>query len=613
MAFVCRLGAVPFLRKPANSCSRVMPPRGRQAVEVLAPELSMNRIAASSGPWHAVGDVSLPRSSKVDTGGATSQGDIGTLLSAYVHGGLETVERLNGTYAAVIWNANTGACTLLRDPLGVRSLYWTSSSAGLIASSHLDELPRSSNKIDLDFVADFLIGGGSRSRSVWTEARQCPPGTAVSIEHDGSASLNRFWEPKVEAALRMGETEAAEGLKHLLAESVRDSVTEHTWSQLSGGVDSSILVCIAHALHRKGALAQPILGTITITDTFAGGVDARLSRLVAEHVGVANYRLEDYDAWQGLPAVSMPPQPTVTTPYSARQNAQDELLRAQGANVLLSGAGCDELFLPTMYHITDRLVGWGALPAIGDLARSCAEAGNSFWEALWSALVTAYGGSYTSPKAEVAPWITPEFARQFALVDRVRARGGQWAPSGSKYSSALVTAIEASPIGFDQRPWENCIETRYPYLYRPLVEYCLRLPPAYKNRPPVTKWLLRQAVREVLPTPVLQRRAKDGIEGRFQWSLKSQKAWVDKLLERSPLAQLSVIDTGILRRHVETARNGTVIHSAQLLFTLALDSWLAVTLDAGVGAVVNGGPTACRRERKHHESNVFAGASPRSD
>jgi asparagine synthase (glutamine-hydrolysing) len=117
---------------------------------------------------------------------------------------------------------------------------------------------------------------------------------------------------------------------------------------------------------------------------------------------------------------------------------------------------------------------------------------------------------------------------------------------------------------------------RYPFLYRPLVEWSLRLPATQRVRPHARKWILREATRDVLPETVRTRATKGGIDARILWSLQHEHVRVDALLRDPVLAQLGCIDPTPLRVAVEQARHGRPVNNVSLMSALSLETWLAV-------------------------------------
>ena len=120
------------------------------------------------------------------------------------------------------------------------------------------------------------------------------------------------------------------------------------------------------------------------------------------------------------------------------------------------------------------------------------------------------------------------------------------------------------------------LELRHPFLYRPLVEFSLNLSPTAIMHDGKNKFVLREAMRGLLPESVRQRRTKGSVVTRVAWSLTKERDRLDMLLKEPLLADLGCVDARQLRRAVELARCGALPNIALLSSTLALETWLAV-------------------------------------
>jgi hypothetical protein len=182
-----------------------------------------------------------------------------------------------------------------------------------------------------------------------------------------------------------------------------------------------------------------------------------------------------------------------------------------------------------------------------------------------------------APVVEAPPWLRSQ-----------GARGGQRAPAslrpsaGSVFATGIMREMRALPAWIERYEYGPDVELRYPFLYRPLVEFCLALPADARIRPPRTKWILREAMRNVLPERVRTRATKGAIDARILWSLNREGHRVDALLRAPVLADLGVVCADTLRAAVARAREGICPNPVHLMSTLALETWLAVQDDSAI-------------------------------
>lgn len=120
------------------------------------------------------------------------------------------------------------------------------------------------------------------------------------------------------------------------------------------------------------------------------------------------------------------------------------------------------------------------------------------------------------------------------------------------------------------------IEMRYPFLYRPLVEFSLGLSPELICRAGLTKRVLRESLAGLIPDEIQSRKTKGGLDARVMWSLGRERKRLSELLSNPVLADLGCVRPRELREATERARCGEVACSAFLLSALALETWMAI-------------------------------------
>jgi asparagine synthase (glutamine-hydrolysing) len=94
------------------------------------------------------------------------------------------------------------------------------------------------------------------------------------------------------------------------------------------------------------------------------------------------------------------------------------------------------------------------------------------------------------------------------------------------------------------------------------------------------KWILREAMKGVLPEEVRTRRQKGGIDARILWALQQERPLIDALLTDPILGQYGCIDVNAVRHMVENARIGKCENPVQLMSVLGLETWLCARLGA---------------------------------
>lgn len=180
-------------------------------------------------------------------------------------------------------------------------------------------------------------------------------------------------------------------------------------------------------------------------------------------------------------------------------------------------------------------------------------------------------------EAQMPPWIRAATARRYGLHLRATAPAIYGGRVGNKYRDGVAASVTAIAGGLSYAVIEEALDVRHPYLYRPLVEFALRLAPDLCARPNARKWVLREAMRGILPEPVRTRVGKGGPQGTLAWSLSRQRDLLEPLVRAPILAELGVVDGGRLRAVFDALPrepDGREKLHATIHHTLAVEAWL---------------------------------------
>jgi asparagine synthase (glutamine-hydrolysing) len=185
--------------------------------------------------------------------------DAAIALAAWQKWGDDAWARLRGPFAIVVWDERNQKLTVVRDPLGVRTLCYyrcdeflafSTMPKGLFA---LGEVPRAINKQKL---ADFLIfNDNDCETTVYRDISRLHPARAVTVDSKGVLKKRQYWSEENIQPVRLGSSQAyADAMRERLDIAVRRNLrTSHkVGAFLSGGLDSSSVVALgAQALAER--------------------------------------------------------------------------------------------------------------------------------------------------------------------------------------------------------------------------------------------------------------------------------------------------------------------------------------------------------------------------
>jgi asparagine synthase (glutamine-hydrolysing) len=121
---------------------------------------------------------------------------------------------------------------------------------------------------------------------------------------------------------------------------------------------------------------------------------------------------------------------------------------------------------------------------------------------------------------------------------------------------------------------QDVVEERHPFLDRSLVELSLGFVPAMCAEPCARKWVLREAMRGILPELVRARHGKGSVDAAFAHWLARQNSRLTRGVERARICQLAIVEPGVLSAAIETGVNGAPHLRAALVRAFALELWL---------------------------------------
>jgi asparagine synthase (glutamine-hydrolysing) len=353
-----------------------------------------------------------------------------------------------------------------------------------------------------------------------------------------------------------------------------------TWAHLSGGLDSSSVVSTAAVLNERGVTDKRLGGTITLTDSLGNADESDFADAVVRRFNLHNERVADDWPWRsdGAPP-PLTDQPARDYPFYARDRLMARIITDHGGTALLSGVGPDHCLPVTSYHMPDLI--WTGRFGEGarELYRWTIATRDSLWRVTfrhmlapllaprWYALREVHG-------SEVPAWITANFAARCDFHHRLAAqhdpgKRGRFYQSASRRSLSRIACW--LPAWFDLPG----IKTRHPFLYLPLVEFCLRLSYRLRTDACQSKPVLRAAMNGVLPEKVRQRFTKGMLDPRICWALGKERQQLSRLLAGSVLADLGCIEPKRALAEVDSHATGVGGNAGFLYPMLSLETWLS--------------------------------------
>jgi asparagine synthase (glutamine-hydrolysing) len=394
--------------------------------------------------------------------------DADLVLRAYETWGDDCVRRVLGDFAFAVWDGRGRRLFCARDLVGCRPFFYRVQGCAFRFSSEIGQLlDGADDAVDEGVVGELLAGGPVRvDGTLHAGVKRLPP--ACTLVASAGGIRVREWFTAPDRTLRYrDERDYAEHFRQLFRQAVtaRLHAAGPVTSMLSGGIDSSAIVATWASL----GLGSPRTVSLAFPGTPMDETPSVES--VARRWALQPHWLEppayDWPRWPGHAASlgTLAPRPVVAMHAVALEAAA-----ANGGAVVLTGEGGDDWFGGRNRGRATRTTRLRC--RLGRVRRRL-----------------------LAPPATVPAWISPRMARTVALADRLRTVG----PGLRDASSTWIFESQhdlAAACGVDYR---------HPFHDRRLVEFGLSLPPVQLRRDGLRKWVVREAMRDLLPEDVRTR------------------------------------------------------------------------------------------------------------
>jgi asparagine synthase (glutamine-hydrolysing) len=522
--------------------------------------------------------------------------DIEVLVHAYEQWGEHFLGRLRGMFALALWDGRTRTLIAARDRAGEKPLYWTQTPRGLLLASEVKallvraEVSRELDPIALDqfLTYEYVLA----PRTMLQGVQKLPPAHLLRYR-DGQVTVHRYWDAAEVRLKEWKDEEAAEALR----EALRTAVVRQLMADvplgafLSGGIDSSSIVALM-----SEASSQPVN---SFSIGFADGTYNELpyAREVAalfkthHHERTASPNLGDM--FERLvvhldePFADVSLFPTFSVSELAREHVK----------VVLSGDGGDELFGGYDAYQAQALaakLGWmgeALMPALAGVASALPPTEKK--KGLVNKVKRFSAGAATAP-ADLGHyrWMVYLSARdkarlyQSGLRDALRA-SDVYAPvrdalgrfsqddvlNRQLYADLSLYLADDILVKVDRMSMATSLETRAPFLDGDLMELAFSMPGHLKIRHGERKWILKQAMRDLLPDSILNRRKEGFSIPMKNWLRRELQPLMRELLSPDRVARRGLFDPKAVTDLIDAHTTGRENHAHTLFPLMVFERW----------------------------------------
>jgi asparagine synthase (glutamine-hydrolysing) len=529
--------------------------------------------------------------------------DTEVIVHLYEEHGDDLLRHLNGMFGFALWDERRRRLLIARDRMGEKPLYFTQTSAGdFVFASELKALvehPRVERRLNLAALRkylqyEFVPSPHTMFQGVW----KLPPAHRLVLEN-GEWRTERYWQLSYEQErLRIGEEEAVEELHRRLREAVRMRLISDVplGVLLSGGIDSSAITALA--CEAAGGRVK----TFSIAFKERSFDESMHARRVAAHLGTEHYEKrfterEMLDIVPEIPRLLDEPlgDGSLIPTYLVSRFTREHV------TVALGGDGGDELFAGYPTYVAHRAAAWyqalpqflrtGLIePVVRRLPVSTDNLSFDFRAkrfVMGAALPagtrhTVWMGSFTAEQQRQL--LRPEILAQHAeeeIFDEIRPydhpanNGRRELDLVERMMTLDATHYLSECVLFkvDRASMAASLETRAPFLDHTLIEFLTRLPLDLKLRGHTGKYILKRAMRGLLPREIIDRPKKGFGMPVASWVKGELRDLVHETFSPTRLARRGLFNPAYVQRLLDEHERGQADHRKLIWTLLMFELW----------------------------------------
>ncbi|MEV6103995.1 asparagine synthase-related protein [Streptomyces sp. NPDC051940] len=485
------------------------------------------------------------------------------LVRAWLGLGERGIRLAEGMFALAVLDGDD--LVLIRDHVGARTLYYARAAGAWAASSSLRALrrwPALDTGLNLPAVRSFLTfaylpGEKTLLRGVY----EVLPGRILRLRGDGTAGAAVFWEPREESGDEHRDRPAELRLLLEQATARRLPDAEPVAVLLSGGVDSSLVTALAAKLH-----THPVH---TYSISFGRELPNELgySGLVAAHCQTGHRVLDvsGEDVASRLADAAALLDSPVGDPLTVPNLLLAEAVAADSHRVVLNGEGGDPVFggpknLPMLVHEQHRAATGEGEPRSTAYLRSYRKCWADLPDLLTRDALRALADA-PRPERFVEPYLEGPDRMSLLLNQLLHCN------LRTKGAHHILTKVERLTAS-------QGLQGRSPLFDRRVVDHAFATPPALKLRGTVEKWVLKEAVRDLLPDTVVDR-PKSGMRVPVQqWLTGPLRDLAGELLLGAAARRRGLFRPAAVRTWMRGEGSVLPRQGGKLWLVLTLELWL---------------------------------------
>lgn len=515
----------------------------------------------------------------------STQSDTEVILAAYREYGTSCVDKFLGMWAFALWDKKKNELFCSRDRFGIKPFYYILENGRFYFGSEykaLKQSPLFTNDLNLDQVSRGLqLGWVCYGDETYYSCVKSIPAASNLIVKDGNVKLERYWNVSQPSNLIHDEEEA----KHKLLSLLRDSVSIHMRSDveiaicLSGGIDSSSLSSLI-------ATQFPSQKFKSYSIYFEGKneVDERpfINEVIQKYPSIvpSYYQPTHSEMLERFHSIMHQVDVPSTGSSNFSHSYLIEKIHSDGIKVVIDGQGADEYLAGYMHSIYRNNADSIRSLRLGEFLTSSNSVRRYQHQGITDVL-TSFGKTALSVISDEMSLYSLEYKKYLPFAMKKELLKGipfdlEGDFKGNRLNEFLYQLLFTSSLPtilhyVDRMTMSHSVESRVPLLDHRLVEYGFSLGNELKIHNGVTKHVLRESVKDILPKKIYKRMDKKGFvtPGEVNWLRGPMK----NLLEID-YNKLDFLNKNTVKNVIDKYKNGDNKNSKLVWRLATLNYWI---------------------------------------
>ncbi|PZC45922.1 MAG: asparagine synthase (glutamine-hydrolysing) [Chloroflexi bacterium] len=503
--------------------------------------------------------------------------DSEAVLHGYEQWGMDVVKKLKGMFAFSIYDSNggpdgKGIVLLARDKLGIKPMYYSNTSDGLIYGSEIKallNLSKGSPEPDMLAVAQYLTLSATPSpKTMFSGINKLPPGHVAIGNLDGKFEIYEYWNPLDNRVDLVGATE--DEIIELILQRLTESIQKRLMADvpfgvyLSGGVDSSLNLALMSQM-----VSNPIDTFSVSLENDDASNENKHARSVASQFG-ANHNeilVTQKQFIDFLPQMAYHQDEPLADPVCVPLYYLSAFAKSKGSTVVHVGEGADELFAgygnyalmndfhKSLYspfrrlpHFLKNMVSMASPLILPESRVEYINRATLNQELFWGGAVVF---SESSKKRLMNQYTDQNIYSK--VIQSYYKEYDSRNLDGSFLDRAIYVDLkhrlpELLLMRVDKMSMAASIEARVPFLDEQLVELANSVPSGLKYKNGITKYILRKVASKFLPDSIVYRK-KNGFCGgstnmigpsvtMYAERVLNESKWINEIMNKNEIKKI---------------------------------------------------------------------------